>query len=65
MSIQLQVRNKFHIPGKPSMHVNEWECDGETNRKEPTKFMVETAADYRRYRTDYEVRYVYDKKDFV
>lgn len=62
MSVQLQVRYKFFSHDKK---ITDWQCDGETNRNEPTKFMKETARDYRRDQPDYEVRFVYDKKDFV
>lgn len=62
MAIQLQVRNIYLRSGTPEAN---WMCDGETNRSEPTKFMKETAREYRRERPDYEVRFVREKKDFV
>lgn len=61
MAIQLQVRNRFG----GGFTGNNWMCDGETNRKEPTKFMKETALRYRREQPDYEVRFVREEKDFV
>lgn len=60
MAIQLQIRNKFSQGWN-----SEWQCDGETNRNEPTKFMKETARYYRREQPDYEVRFVREKEDFV